>query len=241
MSYDYEIITITDTDSGDNTKNPVYVKLQSETETGPEKKLSSDNFNQGELFSSVLNGLTEGDAPLTTEVFRLDGKDAWSLNNTWVTRINDGQCFAGGGAWLDNHASKSVGLSQYNGGDSTHRDKKDSSFILTIKTANDDHAGTNNAVYIKLFDSYGNASTLTHIDQPFNDWQTGKTDTVEIRLPIYLSGPITRLMINKPGTQGWKPESISVKSKFYSELSTHFTINAWLDGEKRWWFGESDQ
>lgn len=235
--YDFEVITITDTDKNDGTNSTTRIGLKTAKEDGPMRTYSSNIIDEGELRSTVVNDLLAADDEVVYFKYSIDQDNAWSITRSWVTSISSGKSYYNeGGAYVSSGVPDVIDASRYL--EKPPAVGTDTSFTLMIKTSNDKNSGTNNSVYIKLFDSYGNASPLTHVDQPLNDWQTGQTDTLEMIVGTGLKGPVTRILLHKPGTQGWKPESITVKPHIYSDASTTFSINEWLDGDKRWWFGQ---
>lgn len=238
MGYDFEVITITDTDKNDGSNSTVRVGLKTASEDGSMKTYSSSNLDEGELRNTVVNDLLSTDDDVTNFKFSIDQDNAWSLNQSWVTSVSSGKSYYNeGGAYVSSSTPDVIPASRYL--EQVKARGEDTNFTLIIKTSSDNNSGTNNSVYIKLFDTYGNASPLTHVNQPLNDWKTGATDTIELVVGVGLKGPITRILLHKPGTQGWKPESITVKPKVYSDDSTTFSVNEWLDGDTRWWFGKS--
>lgn len=235
--FDFEVITVTDTVKNAGTNSTTRVGLKTANEDGPMRTYSSNIIDEGELRSTVVNDLLIADNDVTYFKYSIDQDNAWSITRSWITSVSSGKSYYNEvGTYVLSGVPNVISASRYLEKRFAHGE--DTNFTLMIKTSNDKHSGTNNSVYIKLFDSYGNASPLTHINQPLNDWQTGQADTVEMIVGTGLKGPVTRILLHKPGTQGWKPESITVKPHLFSDASTTFSINEWLDGNKRWWFGQ---
>ncbi|HAV1831877.1 TPA: hypothetical protein JG914_004737, partial [Enterobacter hormaechei subsp. steigerwaltii] len=152
----YEVSVTTGNDTGDDTKNDIYMKVQTPSGTTNEFEMKINHNSKGDLatFTSDMNA--SGD-PLAT-IIRLDGNDAWSCTHQWVTDLHTGRTgYAPSSLWLDNSGTKTTNLSFYEARKDVVGDASNYKFTLNIDGASGMTVGTD-GTWFKLFDEHGNAT-----------------------------------------------------------------------------------
>ena len=93
--------------------------------------------------------------------------------------------------------------------------------------------GTNDHVYFKLFDNTGHASNLARKHQPMNQFVAGAEDDLpgyEVGFDL-LSKTITKVLIFKPGADGWRPDQFQVEPSLQPQAESHFDLAVNLPGD----------
>ncbi|MDQ0216057.1 phospholipase C/alpha-toxin [Oikeobacillus pervagus] len=105
-------------------------------------------------------------------------------------------------------------------------------FQVVIKTADIQHAGTDDYIYFGFQTNDGKQYEFT-LDNPGNDFERNQTDTYTITLPTTIDATtITNTWIRKAnylaGSDDWQPENI--KLLINGSVKQDVNINSWLKG-----------
>ncbi|NET60415.1 MAG: hypothetical protein F6K47_31025 [Symploca sp. SIO2E6] len=119
-------------------------------------------------------------------------------------------------------------------------------FKVTVATADKFDAGTNQPVFIKLFDMCGKSSEVKQpasSDFDLNNWQAGKTDNFTIPVTPPLTD-ITEILLYKTGSDKWIPTQVTAAGMVTNNMSglpqvkgdvSAFTINKDLSKDDCFW------
>ncbi|MEZ2604957.1 PLAT/LH2 domain-containing protein [Kluyvera intermedia] len=251
-----EIVTVTGKGSGSQADDS-QVKAALTTSNGYQSNfvyLASINddghetnyFQQGDMnkFRSDQFDIDSEDGPLTSIIFGVDNKDDWDVTKTFVTDYSLGRAYhTTESSWISN-GSHTFTLSQYNERSGVTTDQNSNEWFITVTTADESNAETNDHVFLQMFDSHGNGSEFILLNNFLGEFNRGESESFTFKTTLDLTGPITRILLQKEETNGWKPQSVRVEQRGVistDDFTTTFSFSEWLDGEQRWALRECNE
>ncbi|NVJ27216.1 MULTISPECIES: hypothetical protein [Myxococcus] len=192
--------------------------------------------------------------PLT---FTLDGTPAkirvhftgskWKLGGLWLTDKTTGETWyalpdalvgSGSGAM---RSPATFDLQQLREGDAPAPAYDE--FKVFISTASGSDTGTNDKVFLKLFDARA-VSSLTqrpgatdNIGNPINDWKSGTRQEAKVAGGLAKMGSISYILLCKYGSNSWNPTTVDAEGVSPSGPSRRFVINHPLtEAANKWIF-----
>ena len=183
----------------------------------------TDAYEKGQLDICSNIEITKNGTKVATENFvgvmiKFHG-GKWQCDYIWVTHQIGGRCRSKRvNMFLGKDVSGDIGTVgnplrvDLDTGPQATTKRDTVSFAMTVRTSTGSNSGTNDNVFFKLFDDTGYASETSRGDQIGNQYESGATDTIPSFKTWYgpLSKNITKIIIIKVGSDGWKPEHILV-------------------------------
>ena len=205
---------------------------------------SRDNYEKGsiEIFDPVE--FTLDGTPAQIKVYFSGSK--WRLGGLWLTDKTTGEtwyalpdCVIGSGSGAS-ASPQTFDLQQISGvSGPTSFDE----FKVEITTASGNDTGTDDQVFIKLFDRKARANitqrpgATDNILNPINDWRSGSTQSARIAATLTELGPISYILLCKYGSDSWHPSSVTVEgaSLIPGTDARHFAISHPLTEDQNKW------
>ncbi|WP_370612217.1 PLAT/LH2 domain-containing protein [Klebsiella aerogenes] len=252
----FEVVTVTGKDSGSQADDK-QVKCALVAYNGYQspwiyaKDMNDDGhetnyFQQGDMnkFRSDKFNIDSDDGSLTKIIMGVDNKDDWNCKNLFVTDYSQGKAYhSTESAWISN-GSHTFSLSQYNERSGKSVDHSSNEWYVTITTSSESNAETNDHVYLQMLDSHGNGSEFILLNNILGEFKRGDTESFTFNTTLDLTGPITRIILQKEETNGWKPQSVRIEQRGVATtdaFTSTFSFSEWLDGEDRWVLKECNE
>ncbi|GGK06888.1 hypothetical protein GCM10010123_40800 [Pilimelia anulata] len=102
---------------------------------------------------------------------------------------------------------------------------------LSIKTGDNEHAGTSARVYLTLYGSKGRTAEIQLDDPKRNDFERGNTDGFVVKTPVDIGARVEKVKIrhdNSGKQPGWYLDRIHTRTWDASASWTKFHFYRWL-------------
>lgn len=185
--------------------------------------------------------------------FSLDGKpthikvyfdgNKWRIGGLWLTDKSTGEtwyalpnCMIGSDA---NRSPQTFALQKISGG-SSH--PTFDTFVVNITTASGQGNGTDDRVFLKIFDANGNScltqrpGAVDNVLNPIFDWKAGTTQSARISATLTQMGHAHHILLAKYGTNDWVPSAVTVEGdSLTGSVVRHFAISHALTKDANKW------
>jgi len=243
MSTNYEIVIGT----GDNDSDSD-VKISLINASGDESNIEKpaaygepgrDNYEKGsiEVCQNVPFNLS-GD-PCQVKVHF--GGDKWRLGGIWITNQETGDTWYATPNQMITSSTTVIDLHTIS--ESSSGAAKYDKFKGAISTGGD---GTNDKVFLKLFDGNGKSTLTTRPGQPdgpldtINDWQSHSTQDYSVELMPESLGHIEYILLAKYGSHSWNPTLVTAEgAPVPSEERKFNNLHPLTKDNNKWIFREN--
>lgn len=239
----YELLIGTGDNDSDSTVQVSLVNDKGESNVVQPAGSRRDNYEKGsiEVFDPV-NFSLDG-KPTHIKVY-FEGKE-WRIGGLWLTDKTTGEtwyalpnCLIGsaGGA---NRSPQTFALEKITGGSTG---PTFNTLVVNITTASGQGNGTNDRVFLKIFDGKGNScltqrpGAVDNVWNPINDWQAGTTQSARISATLTELGHAHHILLAKYGNDGWVPSAVTVEGESLTgSVVRHFAITHKLNESNNKW------
>lgn len=243
MSENYEVLIGT----GDNDSDSD-VKISLINSSGSESNIikpaqygepNRDNYEKGSIEVCQNIPFTLDGDPTKVKVY-FSG-DKWRLGGIWITHQSSGKTWYATPNIMITSSSVTVDLKSIS--TSSSGDAKYSKFKGKIHTGSD---GTNDKVFLKLFDGNGKSTLTVRPGAPdgpmdtINDWQSNSNQDYSIDLVPVDMGNIEYILLAKYGSNSWSPlEVTAAGAPAPSETRTFNQLHDLTKDNNKWVFTSS--
>lgn len=214
--------------------------------------VESDIIKPAQYGESNRNNYEKGSIEVCQNIpFELDGDpskvkvyfsgDKWRLGGIWITNQTNGKTWYTTPNYMMTSSSKTFDLQMISSENSSDRFEK---FKGDISTGSD---GTDDKVFLKLFDANGRSSLTVRPGAPdgptdtFNDWQANTTQDYSIELIPEALGNIEYVLLAKYGSDSWRPIEVTAEGvPAQSDTSKFSNLHDLTKDNNKWVFCRKD-